>query len=1192
MIAEFVKCLEKVGLTLREGDPTAPTSAPTAGMTGREIAEAMYLALHVTHVRAAVPTEETAETQTAEQASNTKTETDLSAPVNPPESAPAAAPKPQSGDLFAAGNRNATTGGVSAQPFRAAAAIALPGATELSRALRPLLQKFPSRTRREIDVERTVQQIADGGPYAAVERPVRERWLEVALVMDEGASMRVWRPTVVELQRLLERHGAFRDVTVWGIHTDDGNARFYRETGLAAPPTRLANPKELLDPSGRRLIVVVSDCIGHGWHSGAAFRLLADWGARNPTVLIQVLPRRLWAGTALPLSEVGLHSLVPGAPNRRLQPQHGWQTDSTELSGVPLPVVTLEDWTMAPWAAMLAARGSATASGVLINDLLIAPKSAPDEAKDETKKESKEPIKTSVLAEEQAKKIVSRFRASASPTAFRLACYLAAVELIFPVMRLVQQAMLPQSRQIHLAEVFLGGLLRQPVPKTGEAQPVNEIFYDFHPGVRELLLRLMPKSEVKRVVTEVWRLIEQRLPFAQDFEVLLTRPDSASQQKVEIGRRAFATISQDALLKITEGRSIQVIPPEPNSSEIPIIPGTVAPGTVAPGTVPNDPWKDVFGGLSERNHRQLSAVVEPLAWNSSHDPLEDWFSLRLTVRSMELKQHPLRGSVQFFLHDSFVGNPTPRVLAATDGSYATYETAGWGAFTAGALADDGQTRLELDLSEHADLPYEFRNPLKELIARAITQNSELAKAELVELEEHVKKLIDSRRTQSQVAIFQALFNLGQALAESGAYQFASEFYEHARLAARQTNNRVNEETVLDALGTAKHCLGDLAGARECYGQMAAIVREYRDEKTEARALLNLARLAEQQGQQELAIQEAEAALALFQQVQTSPTPEWQQARELLARLRPVLLSEFTFQTVTLTASGRIKQQRTLTARQFVEDLGQGVGLEMVEIPGGKFLMGTSEKDKERVKKEYTRYWGKESAERWVNSEMPQHEVSLESFYIGKFTITQQQWRLVAGWEKVERDLDPNPSHFKDKKDSDDRPVEQVSWEDAQEFCARLSQKTGRAYRLPSEAEWEYACRAGTATPFAFGETITHEVVNYDSQRPYAKAKTLSSRGETIPVGSLGVANAFGVFDMHGNVWEWCEDAWHSNYVDAPMDGSAWLSGGDSSYRVLRGGSWSGNGYYCRSADRNRLEPGIRSYYYGFRVVVSARTSFP
>src|SRR5262249_34944611 len=150
-------------------------------------------------------------------------------------------------------------------------------------------------------------------------------------------------------------------------------------------------------------------------------------------------------------------------------------------------------------------------------------------------------------------------------------------------------------------------------------------------------------------------------------------------------------------------------------------------------------------------------------------------------------------------------------------------------------------------------------------------------------------------------------------------------------------------------------------------------------------------------------------------------------------------------------------------------------------------------------------------------------------------------------------------------------------------------RTSRAYRLPSEAEWEYACRAGTTTAFTLGETITREVANYDSQSPYAKEKKQPYRGETIPVGSLGVANAFGLYDMHGNVWEWCEDKWHVNYEGAPTDGSAWLSGGDSNLLVLRGGSWFDHSILCRSAYRYLNVPVARPYNFGFRVVIGART---
>jgi formylglycine-generating enzyme required for sulfatase activity len=278
---------------------------------------------------------------------------------------------------------------------------------------------------------------------------------------------------------------------------------------------------------------------------------------------------------------------------------------------------------------------------------------------------------------------------------------------------------------------------------------------------------------------------------------------------------------------------------------------------------------------------------------------------------------------------------------------------------------------------------------------------------------------------------------------------------------------------------------------------------------------------------------------------------------------------FSFDTVTLDQTGKETARRTLHATQFIEELADGVTLEMVEIPGGKFTMGSPKSEADSR-----------------DSERPQRPVEVPPFYIGKFAITQAQWRVVAGWEKVERELKPDPSYFK----GDDRPVENVNWEDAKEFCARLAKKTGRLYRLPSESEWEYACRAGTTTPFAFGETITPEIVNYDGGFPYAKAKKGQYREETIPVGSLGVANAFGLFDMHGNVWEWCEDVWHDSYDGAPTDGSAWLSGGDSTYRMLRGGSYLNDAGRCRSACRNfNVARGIVDRV-GLRVCVSARSS--
>ena len=228
-------------------------------------------------------------------------------------------------------------------------------------------------------------------------------------------------------------------------------------------------------------------------------------------------------------------------------------------------------------------------------------------------------------------------------------------------------------------------------------------------------------------------------------------------------------------------------------------------------------------------------------------------------------------------------------------------------------------------------------------------------------------------------------------------------------------------------------------------------------------------------------------------------------------------------------------------------------LEMVEIRGGRFTMGSPESEQGRD-----------------DSESPQHRVIVPTFYAGKYLITQAQWEAVMG---------NNPSYFKGEK----LPVEKVSWNQAVEFCNKLSKKTGKKYRLLSEAEWEYACRAGTTKPFHFGETITPDLVNYDGNNPYANASKGLYRQETTDVGSFP-PNAFGLYDMHGNVWEWCSDKWHDNYNGAPTDGSSWETGG-SEYRVQRGGSWNINAVYCRSAIRNRNSAGDRGRNFGFRVAL-------
>ncbi|MFM6255937.1 MAG: formylglycine-generating enzyme family protein, partial [Dolichospermum sp.] len=218
------------------------------------------------------------------------------------------------------------------------------------------------------------------------------------------------------------------------------------------------------------------------------------------------------------------------------------------------------------------------------------------------------------------------------------------------------------------------------------------------------------------------------------------------------------------------------------------------------------------------------------------------------------------------------------------------------------------------------------------------------------------------------------------------------------------------------------------------------------------------------------------------------------------------------------------------------------------------------------------------------SERPQHKVTVKPFLMSQYPITQAQWRAVAELPQVNQKLQPNPSRFKGAN----RPVEQVSWYEAVEFCARLSRIENKIYRLPSEAQWEYACRAGTTTPFYCGKTISTELANYDGDYTYGDGLKGVDRKETTNVGTFS-PNAFGLYDMHGNVWEWCQDDWHDNYIDAPIDGTAWTVGIELSndIKVLRGGSWYLHPISCRSASRNWNNAVVDYNNFGFRVVRSA-----
>ena len=246
-----------------------------------------------------------------------------------------------------------------------------------------------------------------------------------------------------------------------------------------------------------------------------------------------------------------------------------------------------------------------------------------------------------------------------------------------------------------------------------------------------------------------------------------------------------------------------------------------------------------------------------------------------------------------------------------------------------------------------------------------------------------------------------------------------------------------------------------------------------------------------------------------------------------------------------------------------EELEPGVAISMLEIPSGRFEMGAPSEE-----------------EGYDYREAPLHEVELEGFFLSQTPITQTQWRVVAEGGKIELDLTSIPSELR----GPDRPMVNVSWDDAVRFCHLLSQFTGRRYSLPSEAQWEYACRSKTRTPFCFGIRLITELSNYNVNNNYANHPKGSNLGRSTDVGSYP-ANALGLQDMHGNVWEWCEDHWHDNYDGAPKDGNAWVDSSAAGYegRLLRGGAWNGPSGNCRSAYRSFHEPMFRSPCGGFRI---------
>ncbi len=872
MISRLLEQLQAAGLLLSDQEIDAFSESQPL-LEDEDIADALWLARQIggSYERT------TAEENRSAQPEDSKPINQGELPASPPLPSPSVSVTvPQSKSKAPSEPEEVTEDGL---PVQVQAASALPDARGISRGLRPLMRKYPSRTQSTLDAVATVNRIAERDIWLPILKPLPERWFDLELVIESSKFSFIWQETLAEFQHTLECQGAFRNVRAWSIEDVDTMTPKLVSKKQGSSQTRPnRSPKELIDSSGRRLVLLVSDCRSTLWQQGVIHDWLTLWGQYGPAAVVQLLPERLWSQSELDVGQgIQVGALVPGVANEKLI--HKAQATRSKIdptNSLTVPIVTLTATALKQWALVVSAAGRQRTPARLFDMKWV--KSAD---RDRT---------LDVMRPESADSRIELFEATASPLAQQLALRMAAVPVDMSLVQMIQQEVLPEVSPVHIAEVYASELIQEVNPDQSPSR--DEVRYEFAPDVRERLNQLTPIDET----LQVFEALSKRIARTLGFEIT----------------------SFTALL------------------------------------LPKSDWS-----------KDAKAAILPFAQVATE------------------------------------------VLYNLGGDYAELAR-----------------QVEIDAQRHDDW------------IQPIEPNDQESEDE-----------------------FEGLFPSLQEF----------EFID-ARF-----NDEISDRIFPPALQ---------------FEEFLILTLETGDETDT---------LADSED-----------------------------------------LESFDVTVVTLTGSGQQwqRQEHQQTAYRYIEQLPSEVPLEMVAIPSGRFVMGSPEDEPERYE-----------------DESPQHEVTVESFFMGRYPVTQAQWKAVVALPQVERKLEADPSESK----GDDRPVEQVSWHDSVEFCARLSAHTRREYRLPSEAEWEYACRAGTTTPFHFGDMITTVVANYDGDETYADGPSGERRGETTPVGYFGIANGFGLSDMHGNVWEWCQDHWHDNYDDAPTDGSAWEDRENEDEeeinRVVRGGSW-------------------------------------
>ena len=510
-------------------------------MTAEEVAETLWLAHQMSLASGGVSASPEQDGNSLQPSDETFPPTDAKSPSRPAQAYQPSAKTEATSDIHLhlqkPTNKSAVYQG--AMLARMPAAPALAESLALGRALRPLRRRHPSRKTFVLNERATVQQIAETRKriWAPVVEPAPMRWFELALVIDEGASMIFWRQSIAELRTLFEQLGAFRDVRVWRLATDEKEqVQLYAGTQASAVQQPTRSPKELIDPTGRRLILVVTDCVSPAWYSGKVQEALKLWGQKNLVTLLQMFPRRLWPRTALCAAEtVRISASAPGMANVRLKTPEARPWFSTELS-IPMPVVTLEPKSLASWTRMVMGAESTRVSGVMF---------AKDVSRVFAETASMQENEDALTPQER----IRNFWAAASPTAHKLAGLLSATPISLPIVHLIQQTMLHESTQVHVAEVFLGGLLKETYRNHTTAHP-EYIEYEFLPEVREELLNALPMPDEYQVLREVSRFVGNHLGLSRDFLARVPTPNLSEELTIDQESRPFAKIAATVWRKL------------------------------------------------------------------------------------------------------------------------------------------------------------------------------------------------------------------------------------------------------------------------------------------------------------------------------------------------------------------------------------------------------------------------------------------------------------------------------------------------------------------------------------------------------------------------------------------------------------------------------------------------------------------